>query len=202
MTLKPLLITFCVVLLSACGGSTPQPENTTNTTEQKINAVYLERDLSFPVQVKLIQYFTHAISGTRSDAAMLTPDIVLYFENQRGQRLPVINYADSSAMQVVYGDRYRLIYENTSYQNTYELVTSIDGIDVSKGTQASQYNNGYVLHPRSKIAIDGIHHDNHLTPFVIKQAQGMVGIAIHRLKNIGNLMQSSSPSVTAFPMDK
>ncbi|MCW9716592.1 hypothetical protein [Avibacterium sp. 21-594] len=115
---------------------------------------------------------------------MLTPDIVLYFENQRGQRLPVINYADGSAMQVVYGDRYRLIYENTSYQNTYELVISIDGIDVSKGTQASQYNNGYVLHSRSKIAIDGIHHDNHLTPFVIKQAQGMVGIAIHRLKNI------------------
>ena len=96
-------------------------------------------------------------------------------------------------------------YENTSYPNAYELVTSIDGIDVRKGTQASQNNNDYVLHPRSKIAIDGIRYDNNVKSFVVTQPQGVVGVAIHRLKNASNPMQPNVPTVlpapSAFPMD-
>lgn len=52
------------------------------------------------------------------------------------------------------GQAYRLVYQNNS-ANTYEIVASVDGVNVFNGSPASRYDNGYVLDPNDELVIEG-----------------------------------------------
>jgi hypothetical protein len=47
-----------------------------------------------------------------------------------------------------------LVYSNNS-SNTYEIVASVDGLNVLNGSAASRYDSGYVLEPNDELVIEG-----------------------------------------------
>ncbi len=52
------------------------------------------------------------------------------------------------------GDRYNLVYTNRS-KRYYEVVATVDGLDVLSGQPGSVYNTGYLLRPGDRLVIDG-----------------------------------------------
>lgn len=95
------------------------------------------------------------------------------------------------------GQVYRLIYHNNS-SNTYEIVASVDGLDVINGQSASQYHPGHILQPRSEITIEGFRKDNSTiatfvfskpevaanNPIGTEQNIGVIATAIYQLQNL------------------
>lgn len=53
-----------------------------------------------------------------------------------------------------HGERYELVYVNRSQRN-YELVATVDGLDVLTGKTGSIRNDGYLLRPGERLVIDG-----------------------------------------------
>ena len=53
------------------------------------------------------------------------------------------------------GERYVLQYRNYSKQTLYEIVTTVDGLDVLNGKAGSIRNNGYVLRPGETLQVEG-----------------------------------------------
>lgn len=52
------------------------------------------------------------------------------------------------------GERYALVYTNRS-KTPYEIVTTVDGLDVLSGRPGSRSNNGYMLRPGAVLRIEG-----------------------------------------------
>ena len=52
------------------------------------------------------------------------------------------------------GERYELVYTNRS-QRYYEVVATVDGLDVLSGQPGSVKNDGYLLRPGERLVIDG-----------------------------------------------
>ena len=74
---------------------------------------------------------------------MQAGQIQFTIESDSGERLPL--YRARSAIVVgKTGQSYQLHYHNSS-DKTYEIVASVDGIDVLDGSSASRSNSGYVL---------------------------------------------------------
>ncbi len=53
------------------------------------------------------------------------------------------------------GQRYQLTIANTDRNRTYEVVTTVDGIDVLNGRAGSYQNNGYLIRPKHEVTIEG-----------------------------------------------
>ncbi|MDR2688516.1 MAG: hypothetical protein LBB76_02000 [Azoarcus sp.] len=52
------------------------------------------------------------------------------------------------------GERYQLSYRNYS-DNTYEIVATVDGLDILDGSPGALSHRGYVLYPRTTLQIEG-----------------------------------------------
>lgn len=57
------------------------------------------------------------------------------------------------------GDRYNLVYINRS-QRYYEVVATVDGLDVTSGQAGRVHNEGYLLRPGDRLVIDGFRKSN------------------------------------------
>ena len=68
--------------------------------------------------------------------------------------LPLYRDAGNYYLQGQSGEAYRLVYRNNS-ANTYEIVASVDGLNVLNGSTASRYDSGYVLNPNDDLVIEG-----------------------------------------------
>ena len=53
-----------------------------------------------------------------------------------------------------HGERYELVYTNRS-NRFYEVVTTVDGLDVLSGQPGSVHSGGYLLRPGERLVIDG-----------------------------------------------
>ncbi|MGG4610087.1 hypothetical protein [Providencia sp. Me31A] len=53
------------------------------------------------------------------------------------------------------GQRYQLTIANTDRNRSYEVVTTVDGIDVLNGRAGSYQNSGYLVRPNSEVTIEG-----------------------------------------------
>lgn len=53
------------------------------------------------------------------------------------------------------GERYQLHYQNLSQSQAYEIVASVDGVDVISGQPASVTRRGYLLDPGDTLTIEG-----------------------------------------------
>ncbi|MEG2060184.1 MAG: hypothetical protein RRZ33_10205, partial [Lachnospiraceae bacterium] len=105
----------------------------------------------------------------------------------------------------------------------FEVVASVDGIDVLNGSVASRNNAGYVLHPHSTIQIEGFRKsDSAVASFTFGQPEdayaansdhgsiqntGIIGTVIYQLESPDSkdeVKDSSqyAPPPKAFPADK
>lgn len=68
--------------------------------------------------------------------------------------LPLLRENKKYYLSAKDGQTYQLKYDNHTDQ-AYEVVTSVDGLDVLDGLEASKYKRGYLLYPHSSLVIDG-----------------------------------------------
>lgn len=76
--------------------------------------------------------------------------------DQRGRSMPIYrNNQGQHVLPAKEGQRYQLTIANTDRNRTYEVVTTVDGIDVLNGRAGSYQNSGYLVRPNSEVTIEG-----------------------------------------------
>ena len=86
-------------------------------------------------------------------------------------RLPMYRDNGQYYLQGNAGQAYRLHYTNNS-DHTYEIVASVDGLNVLNGEAASRSASGYVLHPHDDLVIQGFRKSqNAVASFIFSAPQ-------------------------------
>ncbi len=90
----------------------------------------------------------------RSDKPYLWGGVTITVVDEAGNALPAYHEADHVLLVGEAGQRYALRVENRTAQR-FELVASIDGLDVVDGKLATPNKRGYIVGPHGRLVIDG-----------------------------------------------
>ena len=108
-----------------------------------------------PIEEVQVHYANKDFKGkSLNDISMQAGQIRFTIESDSGERLPLYRAGQSYYVAGKAGQSYQLHYRNSS-DKTYEIVASVDGIDVLDGSSASRSNSGYVLSPHDDLTIEG-----------------------------------------------
>lgn len=83
-------------------------------------------------------------------------DVEWVVQDGQGRPLPIYSMRGARDYQLAgrHGERYELVYSNRS-QRHYEVVATVDGLDVLTGQAGSVHNAGYLLRPGETLRIEG-----------------------------------------------
>lgn len=83
-------------------------------------------------------------------------DVEWAVQDGQGRPLPIFSIPGTQDYQLAgrHGERYELVYSNRS-QRHYEVVATVDGLDVLTGQSGSVRNAGYLLRPGQTLRIEG-----------------------------------------------
>ena len=193
-------------------------EATSHVTE-----VNLARLSEQPIAESEIRYDNKQYQGKMVNSISLAAGKISFsVVNDNNQELPLYRDGQNYYLSGKNGQSYQLKYENHT-DNTYEVVASVDGMDVLNGSIASRNNSGYVLHPHSTLQIEGFRKsDSAVASFTFSspedayatnsdhgsiQNTGIIGTAIYQLESPDSkdeIKDSSkyAPPPKAFPADK
>ena len=134
-----------------------------------VQMVDLRRVSSEPSGQMQINYAAKSYSGRAINSkSLLAGKIDFSVADDRGV-LPIYRDNRQYYLQGQNGQAYRLIYHNNS-ADTYEIVASVDGLNVMNGSAASRYDSGYVLNPYSDLVIEGFRKSNNsVASFIFSQ---------------------------------
>ena len=138
-----------------------------------------------------------------------------------GKELPMIRDGKNYYVKAKEGQSYQLRYENNT-SNTYEIVASVDGLDVLNGQEASKYSSGYVLNAHDTLSIEGFRKsDQAVASFTFGKPDesyaanssngsidntGIIGTVVFELSNPEPVAVDAgneyAPAPNAFPGDK
>jgi len=159
-----LVIGLISLILSGC----QQAINTNNTSndrgigtqwgdgvESHVREVKLARINNTPIDVAVIHYSKKAfVHGKKVQELMLNGDVGMSIIDDNNNKWSLFKQDDEINMSGEAGKNYQLYYVNYS-RNTYEIVATVDGLDVINGKAGSLNNNGYILRPYSTLSIKG-----------------------------------------------
>lgn len=133
--------------------------------ESRSRSAKFERDRSEPLAVATLWYndtegarAMSASAGYREEGRPVVPVldgmITMRIEGENGQVLPGFVADGKTYVIGQEGARYVVLLQNhTGYR--FEIVASVDGLDVIDGRPAAFSKRGYILHPNSTLAIEG-----------------------------------------------
>lgn len=183
----------------------------------RVRLVKLRRASKEPIAKTQVLYADKAYQGRQINSiALAAGKVALAIETDR-RKLPMYRDAGNYYLSGKAGQPYRLVYRNNS-RNTYEIVASVDGIDVLNGKPASQYNRGYVLRPKGKLIIEGFRKSKSaVASFIFSKPSdayvantrkaklanntGIIGTVIYPLYD-PNKTKPKQDGLQAFPADK
>ena len=187
-----------------------------------VQTVDLKRLSQQPVDETQIRYADKQFSGRGINRISLASgNISFSILDDQGRNLALYREGQRYFLSGQNGQSYQLRYHNSSAQ-TFEVVASVDGLDVLNGRQASRKNAGYVLHPYSSISIEGFRKSNRsVASFTFSQPEqsyaanssrgsiqntGVIGTAIYELKAPRYVPKKDqngdyAPAPNAFPAD-
>lgn len=211
--LKSLLAVLCLAAwLGACSTAPMQTSATTGVQQvdaverlgtqwgdevrSRVSNVDLRRTTATPIAETAIHYADKLYQGRRiTTIALVAGKIELSVHSDR-QALPLVRDGNRYYLQGRAGSAYQLVYRNQS-GNTYEIVASVDGLDVISGQPASRESGGYVLQPHDTLTIEGFRksddavasfiftkpHDAYAahTPAGDVRNTGIIGTAVYEL---------------------
>ena len=120
-----------------------------------VTTVDLQRISSQPVDVVEIYYSaTRYMGNAIQEALVANGRIGMSVLSESGKKWEITKDGPSLYLRGYDGERYQLFYQNYS-QNTYEIVATVDGLDVMDGSAGSLSSRGYVLYPNSTLKIAG-----------------------------------------------
>jgi hypothetical protein len=90
----------------------------------------------------------------RSDKPYLWGGVTISVVDEAGQPLPAYHQGEHVLLVGESGQRYSLRVENRTGQR-FELVASVDGLDVVDGQLASPAKRGYIVGPHGRLVIEG-----------------------------------------------
>lgn len=226
---------ICVIAsiasINACSTTSPYyAEQTAQTQESTtlgtqwgenidsaVRTVDLRRVSQTPVDLIEIYYSAQRQSGRQIQDIMLTNGrIRMSVVGESGKALPITEFSQKFYLKGYSGQRYTLRYQNLS-NNTYEIVATVDGLDVLNGRPGSTRHSGYVLNPNSTLTIEGFRiSDQEVATFRFASPEdayasntpagdvnnvGVIGTAVFELKNPRQTEPRPSSSGRAFPGD-
>lgn len=119
-----------------------------------VTQVDLRRVSATPVDEVALRYADKTYQGRQINHIALVAGKVELAVQSDGRALVMVRDGGQYYVQGRDGQAYQLVYRNRD-DKTYEIVASVDGLDVISGQKASRQLGGYVLKPRSTLVIEG-----------------------------------------------
>ena len=180
----------------------------------RVRTVDLRRTSSQPVEQMQVYYADKDYRGrTLNSMSLLAGKIDFSVAADYGP-LPIFRDSGNYYVRGQVGQAYRLVYQNHS-SNTYEIVASVDGLNVIDGSKASRSGKGYVLNPQDSLTIEGFRKSqNAVASFIFSKPDdayaantdagsinntGVIGTVIYELYDPS---RSQPLQPQAFPADK
>lgn len=124
--------------------------------ESRVSTVDLKRQGGKPLAVHVLRYSAAAGSGAKLvELPIANGRVGLRVLGADGRPWPIYRAGGSAHLQGRSGDQYILEYRNYSRTSTYEIVATVDGLDVLNGQPGGLGNRGYVLKPGATLRIEG-----------------------------------------------
>ena len=120
----------------------------------QVTTVDLHRVTEEPIEQMQVNYADKSYQGRALNSRYLVAGKIDFSVATDMGALHLYRYAGNYYLQGQSGEAYRLVYRNNS-ANTYEIVASVDGLNVLNGSTASRYDSGYVLNPNDDLVIEG-----------------------------------------------
>lgn len=187
-----------------------------------VTEVNLKRLSDQPIAESQVRYANKQYQGkTVNSISLAAGKISFSIVDDVDAVLPLFREGQSYFLAGQDGQSYQLKYENHT-DSTFEVVVSVDGIDVLDGSTASRTNSGYVLHPHSELKIEGFRKsDSAVASFTFSKPEdayaansnngsiqntGIIGTVIYQLetpdsKDDINDSSKYAPPPKAFPAD-
>jgi hypothetical protein len=187
-----------------------------------VTEVNLKRLSDQPIAESQVRYANKQYQGkTVNSISLAAGKISFSIVDDADAVLPLFREGQSYYLAGQDGQSYQLKYENHT-DSTFEVVASVDGIDVLDGSTASRTNSGYVLHPHSEMKIEGFRKsDSAVASFTFSKPEdayaansnngliqntGIIGTVIYQLetpdsKDEINDSSKYAPPPKAFPAD-
>lgn len=188
-----------------------------------VQHVNLKRLSNQPLDETQVRYASQQFSGRRINSISLVAGKISFsIVDDRGRNLALYREGQRYFLSGQHGQSYQLRYSNSSAQ-TFEVVASVDGLDVLDGRKASRQKSGYVLRPYHSISIDGFRKSNSsVAAFTFSEPEqsyaantiqgsiqntGVIGTVIYELKaprDTPKIQQHEgyAPAPNAFPEDQ
>lgn len=119
-----------------------------------VSNVDLRRTTATPIAETVVHYAGKSYQGRRVTAIALAAGKIDFSVQSDRRALPLVRDGSHYYLQGAAGAAYQPVYRNRS-SNTYEIVASVDGLDVINGRAASRNSSGYVLYPHDTLIIEG-----------------------------------------------
>lgn len=117
------------------------------------------RKSSEPIDITSIRYADKRFDGKKLNSlSLVNGKISMSIRHDNGKSYPIFRQNGGYFLPAKNNQTYALHYQNHT-PNHYEIVASIDGLDVLDGTTASVHHVGYVLDPHSTLTIHGFRKD-------------------------------------------
>ena len=173
---RVLLVSSLILLLAGCSTMRHQnsaaagaAEMSAPTSEQRLGTEWGEnidsrvvdveasRLSSSPTRIAAIYYSGGKLpSGASTFAVVPLADIEMRVQDERGNNMKIMTNSDGGyKMYAREGERYQLAFYNRSNSVTYEIVATVDGLDVLTGQPGSLERRGYLVRPRTTLLIEG-----------------------------------------------
>lgn len=181
----------------------------------KVTTVDLSRVSDEPAEQIQVYYADKDYKGRSLNSMSVLSGKVDFSIDTDSGKLPMFRHDSRYYVRGRSGQAYRLVYHNNS-ANTYEVVASVDGLDVIDGSEASRYSSGYVLSPYDDLVIEGFRKsDEAVASFIFSKPSasyaanseagsinntGVIGTVFYELYD-PNAPRTNNTTPQAFPAD-
>ncbi|MFW1735840.1 hypothetical protein ACG94V_06640 [Acinetobacter sp. ULE_I001] len=189
--------------------------------DSHVTEVQLKRKSDSPLAETIVQYADKSYKGKTVNSISIAEGKVSFsVVDDRGNRIPMYRVGQSYYLSGREGQSYQLHYENNTAK-TFEVVASVDGVDVIDGSEASRSNSGYVLHAHDSLKIEGFRKsESAVASFTFSkpkdayaansengsiQNAGVIGTVLYELEapeDESKPVNKYAPPPNAFPADR
>lgn len=189
--------------------------------DSHVTEVQLKRKSDSPLAETIVQYADKNYKGKTVNAISIAAGKVSFsVVDDRGNRIPMYRVGQSYYLSGREGQSYQLQYDNNTAK-TFEVVASVDGVDVIDGSEASRSNSGYVLHAHDSLKIEGFRKsESAVASFTFSkpkdayaansengsiQNAGVIGTVLYELEapeDEAKPVSKYAPPPNAFPADR
>lgn len=122
-----------------------------------VTNVHAQRMTAQPTAMASIYYSANTPKDywKRTDMVSLQK-VNMDIEKENGGRFKMAYTAPNTyQLKAKEGQRYKLYFYNSDAKQPYEVVATVDGIDVISGQKGSVQNAGYIIYPKQALTIEG-----------------------------------------------